>query len=157
MEQIALPKFKISNIEIESFSLSDLGNKRLNKTNVEFGVAVDVRLLLDKNILRSRFIFSVYDSNNEDDIYCELRTKVDFKFSKKLENIVTELNKKNKKAVLPKQLHASLVAIAISTNRGIIYSKLVGTALENIYLPIVDPNFFISGKEEVDIVLKSKK
>ena len=155
MEQKALPKFRISNIELVSFKL-DCAHQKDEKNKINFGVGVHTQLILQHNALRVNMIFKISHENKSDNICCELSSSMDYEFEEKIKYIATKIDKEKMEAIIPKQIYATVVAIALSTNRGILFSKLTGTPFEKEYCQIIDPNFFVDKEGKVDLIDKVK-
>ncbi len=60
-----------------------------------------------------------------------------------VENLSDIVQKEQNQYLLPAPAATTLNSIALSTTRGIMYSNLKGTYLQNAILPIVDPTTFV--------------
>jgi hypothetical protein len=85
--------------------------------------------------------FKVSPEKDQKLIVGKMRTEMIF-FINNMEGF---LHPKEAKINLPDQFMASLIGIVISTSRGLWSSKVVGTALQNAILPIINPSEFLAG------------
>lgn len=86
------------------------------------------------------FLFTTWVHPTEDsDPFLQLTVEMVFDFED-LPNYLTS----DGTILIPPDLRSAILGIVISTTRGILFAKLVGTSLEGLTLPIVDPMKLVS-------------
>lgn len=134
-EKLSIDEFKIIKGDIEA-SFDFDSNKIINyKTDMSF----DVSFNLDAKMIKADIGFMI--ETNSDNAQDEVRANFDFVYVihvENLENLVT-LNKKKEIKNIENDLVISIAAITYSTSRGILMTRLQGTAMEDYILPIIQP------------------
>ncbi len=143
MENIKLD-IGYNKIQILSFHLKlpeTIDLKKDNKSSFGFSYKIDTNTNLNKELFFITLDIKILYSKKQD-IICSIKTYFEYHI-KGLKKIVKEVD--NKKLV-PDQLPATLIANAVSTSRGILYMKTLGTPLDGIFLPIVNSDSFSRSK-----------
>ncbi len=112
----------------------------------EFNMDFDLGFNLEDKLIKADFKLDVASKSEGGNIE-EATGKFNFTFIFNIENL-------NELAILEKDSHMNLngnlgnalASITYSTTRGILFTRLKGTALENFILPVIDPNELINDK-----------
>ena len=135
--------FKIVKISINNFSIQgEVDTKvRLNVSHsFNFG-------LPDQKFIVSVLVNTSIEEKSSKKSYFRIEVVTDFKISKESWELFTESGK----LILPKALAAHLIALNISTTRGIIHAKKEGPAWENFVLPIINLKGVINEDIELEL------
>lgn len=135
-ERIALIDFKMIKGQVdtpENFDISKvIGHELDNSLQLSFN--------LDDRLAKADFTVSVKtDSKGENETEATGNFHLIFIFRiENLEELVT--HEKNNRLNLNPVLANALSSITYSTSRGILLTRLQGTALQNFVLPVINPN-----------------
>lgn len=139
-DQIHLIKMVIIKCHIDSpFDFSIKKSK-----GHEFNMDFDLGFNLKDKLVKADFKLNV-TSKSEGGNLEETRGDFHFVFIFKIENLA-ELAIQNKKHIidLDPRLGNALASITYSTTRGILFTRLKGTSLEDFILPVIDPNSLLN-------------
>ncbi len=132
-------EYGLKKIQILKFNLSEINdvNLDLNKIHMSLQIEGD---LIDKNgfikITTSIIVSNAINKSKKKKI-AELKVSYLFELNG-IENLIDEGNK----TYLPKNLINTFNTIAISSSRGILFTKFQGTKIQNFILPLIDPSQF---------------
>ena len=143
-EKITLIDFKMIKGQVETpedFDISKVvGNQLDNSLQLGFN--------LDDKLAKADFTVSVKtDSKGENEI--EATGNFHLIFIYRIENLEElAIPEKNKRLTLNPGLSNALSSVTYSTSRGILLTRLQGTALQNFVLPIINPNNLLHNKKD---------
>jgi hypothetical protein len=141
-EKISLIDFKMIKAQVdtpENFDISKVVGHQLDNS-------LQLGFNLDDKLAKADFTISVKtDSKGENE--SEATGNFHLIFIYRIENL-EELAKteKNKRLNLNPGLANALSSVTYSTSRGILLTRLQGTALQNFVLPIINPNNLLHNK-----------
>lgn len=141
-EKISLIDFKMIKAQVETpenFDISKVVGHQLDNS-------LQLGFNLDDKMAKADFTISVKtDSKGENE--SEATGNFHLIFIYRIENL-EELAKteKNKRLNLNPGLANALSSVTYSTSRGILLTRLQGTALQNFVLPIINPNNLLHNK-----------
>ena len=141
-EKIALIDFKMIKGQVdtpENFDISKVvGHQLENSFQMGFN--------LDDKLAKADFTVSVRtDSKGENE--CEATGNFHLIFIYRIENLEELASpEKNKRLHLNPALTNAISSVTYSTSRGILLTRLQGTALQNFVLPIINPNNLLVNK-----------
>ncbi|MBK9270254.1 MAG: hypothetical protein IPM48_01540 [Saprospiraceae bacterium] len=142
-EKIALIDFKMIKGQVdtpENFDFSKVvGHKLDNSLQLSFN--------LDDKLAKADFTVSVKtDSKGKNEVEATGNYHLIFIYRiENLEELATR--KRNKRLNLHPGLANALSSVSYSTSRGILLTRLQGTALQNFVLPIINPNNLLHNKK----------
>lgn len=116
-------------------------NKKDKKTEYDFDMSLQISPDLGDNRCFHMMAVNISPKNHEKDIIASFRLVFIFEISD-LKNISIETNEG---VILPEGLLNLLNAVVIGTMRGVIFSELRGTLLDDAILPVLDPSKFQRG------------
>lgn len=141
-EKMSLVDFKMIKGQIntpEIFDITSVSGHRL-ESNLEFGFSLIDRL--------AKADFSVQIKTESVDKN-EASGHFHFVFIYRVENLEElAIQRENEKIELHPALANALASVTYSTSRGILLTRLQGTALQNFVLPIVNPNSLFHRKND---------
>ena len=141
-EKIALIDFKMIKGQVDTPEIFDInkvvGHQLDNSLQLGFN--------LDDKLAKADFTVSVKtDSNGQNETEAIGKFHLIFIFRiENLEELTTE--EKNKRLNLNPGLANALSSVTYSTSRGILLTRLQGTALQNFVLPIINPSKLLYNK-----------
>jgi len=113
-----------------------------------FGIAHELAHNLDDNRIRFRLFFTL-DAHDSEKKKLGIKVEYSIEFHFIVENFKDFLREKEKgKTQINASLGATLLGMAFSTARGIIYERTRGTFFDGVLLPIVDPYKLLVKSEE---------
>ena len=124
--------FRFVSIEIRSKSLKELGEAKEN-VKITFNVRSNSKVMAEQGIVIMNTTVLIFDANSTD-IFAEFNVDCLFQVIEFEKHI--KLNDR-KLYVIPPQLEGIIKPVSISTVRGIIYSELRGTYLNNVIMPVI--------------------
>lgn len=135
-EKIFLVDFKMIKEQVdtpENFDINKVVGHQLDKS-------LQLGFNLDDKLAKADFTISVKtDSKGEND--SEATGNFHLIFIYRIENLEElAIPEKNKRLNLNPGLANALSSVTYSTSRGILLTRLQGTALQNFVLPIINPN-----------------
>ncbi len=142
-EKITLIDFKMIKGQVdtpENFDISKVvGHQLDNSLQLSFN--------LDDKLAKADFTVSVKtDSKGENEVEATGNFHLIFIYRiENLEELATP--EKNKRLNLNPGLANALSSVTYSTSRGILLTRLQGTALQNFVLPIINPNNLLHNKK----------
>lgn len=141
-EKIALIEFKMIKGQVdtpENFDISKVVGHQL-------GNSLQLGFNLDDKLAKADFTISVKtDSKGENEVEATGNFHLIFIYRiENLEELATP--KKNKRLNLHPGLANALSSVTYSTSRGILLTRLQGTALQKFALPIIYPNKLLQNK-----------
>ncbi len=134
---------KIQLLKIEEISF-DFNSQSL-KTRSNFGLSIGHTLMynLEDKMLKLELRFIIH--SEEDEVLVSLETAYHF-FIDNLDDFY-ELNEDNK-PIFNQLIIATILGIAISTSRGILFEKLSLNGVGNIILPVVSPQKILANQKK---------
>lgn len=115
----------------------------------EFGIGNEMAHNVGKKKSRCR-IFLTLDACNKDGGSIGLKLDYGIEFHFKIENFQDLFKNENEnKVLMDKNLAATLLAMAYSTARGIVYERTRGTFFDGILLPVIDPYEALHDKKDI--------
>lgn len=130
-------QFRIVNISVENFSLCPEniipGQKLPINYTFEMGIAVAVEK--EKNSISIKISADVFADEKKKYKLSNLTTITNFEIPN-----MNDLPHDKKKISIPDDLVRTLAGIAISTTRGVWHNKLIGSPINNVILPLINPN-----------------
>lgn len=141
-EKIALTDFKMIKGQVdtpENFDISKVVGHQLDNS-------LQLGFNLDDKLAKANFTVSVKtNSNGENETEATGNFHLIFIYRiENLEELATP--EKNKRLNLNPELANALSSVTYSTSRGILLTRLQGTALQNFVLPIINPNKLLHNK-----------
>ncbi len=142
-EKIALIDFKMIKGQVdtpENFDISKVVGHQLDNS-------LQLGFNLDDKLAKADFTVSVKtDSKGENETEATGNFHLIFIYRiENLEELAT--HEKNKRLNLHPGLANALSSVTYSTSRGILLTRLQGTALQNFVLPIINPNNLLHNKK----------
>lgn len=138
-DKLSIVDFRIIKGEIDvDFSFSEKLIKNF-QTDMTFDVTFDA----ENNSLKADMGFTIV-TNSDGKAEREAEAKFKFVYIYELENFGDLVEVKNGKiAIINEHLMPSVAAISFSTSRGILMTRLQGTAMKDYILPIINPDDLI--------------
>ncbi|SDA96031.1 hypothetical protein SAMN03080617_04169 [Algoriphagus alkaliphilus] len=141
-EKIALIEFKMIKGQVdtpENFDISKVGGHELDH-------ALKLGFNLSDKLAKADFTISI-KTNSKGSNESEASGNFHLLFLYQIENLAElAIPAKNKKLELHPGLANALSSVTYSTARGILLTRLQGTALQNFVLPIINPNKLLQNK-----------
>lgn len=143
-EKIALIDFKMIKGQVDTPENLDIskvvGHQLDNSLQLGFN--------LEDKLAKAEFTVSIKtDSKGKNEI--EATGNFHMIFIYRIENLKElAILEKNKRLNLNPGLANALSSVTYSTSRGILLTKLQGTALQNFVLPVIDPNNLLQNKKD---------
>jgi hypothetical protein len=134
--------FQLRAIELLDFNLNHPGHLLQELSTFHFDLNIEHKINTDKKVI---FVVNDIQILNESRTFNLGSIKVNCAFE--IENLMDFVDSKKNTLNLPDQISNMLNSITISTTRGIMFSQFKGTFLHNAYLPVIDPQSFISQVE----------
>ncbi len=138
-------KVFINNIKITDFILNSSkypGPKKINRDHFYFNLSGANKVKMSSNSIfilsTAEIIFHKEKSKSDPIEICKIKIEIEFRFEN-LSKIITFMNGKAK---IPQELLQKMLNTSFSTTRGILFTKLLGTIFEKVYLPPIDPISF---------------
>ena len=130
-------EYKIVDIDILKFSLSEIEGFNLDHDNILIGIGISGDYNKEDSILKNTLLIEIVKENekgssDDTETISTLKISVDFL----VENL--DISEEGKGVLVPKDLLVKLAGLTISTGRGIIFTKFQGTIIEGLVLPIID-------------------
>lgn len=142
-EKINLVDCKIIKAQVdmpENFDLNKVAGYKLDNT-------LQLGFNLEDKLAKADFTINIQSDSKGDN---EFEASGDFHlvFIYRIENLeeLAVLDKNNRVDLNPSLANA-LSSVTYSTSRGILITRLQGTALQNFVLPIINPNYLLRSKE----------
>jgi hypothetical protein len=139
-EKIALIEFKMIKGQVdnpENFDINKVAGHQLDNS-------LQLSFNLDDKLAKADFTVSIKtESKNES----EATGIFHLIFIYRIENLEElAIAEKNKRLIINPGLANALSSVTYSTSRGILLTRLQGTALQNFVLPIINPNKLLQKK-----------
>lgn len=134
--------YRIKSIkELEfQFQSKNIDDLDCSKCNFKFTTSYGQSFHIENSEIHNVFEFKVYPNPRSRKPIANHSVLVVFEI-KDIKNYV----KPNKELTLPNILVASMIQITIGTTRGLWFSRVKGTPIENAILPILDTKAFMEG------------
>ncbi|MCK9424823.1 MAG: hypothetical protein M0Q21_02165 [Ignavibacteriaceae bacterium] len=128
--------FKIQGIHISNFSLDNSLSRQSLAPDHSYAFEINAGTLIDASlkIIGVDFITRIFTSQTKDDKVCELSLRISYA----IQNFESFTTIEKDKVTIPEQLMHHLIALTISTTRGILFEKLQGSFLSKIILPTIN-------------------
>jgi hypothetical protein len=125
--------FKIHGIELVSFSIQPLSSREYPKEIFDFNIHQEQKTNAEKKLIIVFTSINIRETGKELSL-ASLSVACGFKIP-----LFNEILKQNSKGVylIPHELNTSITRISIATTRGILYSQLRGSYLQNSTLPVL--------------------
>jgi hypothetical protein len=129
-------KFAIQGIQIFNFSLDTSPKHQTMVPNHPYTFEINARGLVDitQKIIGIDFMVKIFTDIEKEDKVCELSLRMAF-IILNFDEVVTF---KETAPIIPDVAMQHLIALTVSTTRGILFEKLQGSFLSKITLPIFD-------------------
>lgn len=139
------PKFQIKAVKTLDFCITPPQVKKEKEIHFTVRLKTEFLVKVSKNIFAIRLSIEIFIKEN--DKIASIRTEIYFE----IDNLEQFLVKGNaKELVLPDILMSTLLNISIGTTRGILVTKVAGTALDYLVMPAIPIKPFIP-KEPIKI------
>ena len=134
-------EFSLKGIDLVDFALTRPNTPTVDTNAITFDIGIQHRVNKENKMVLAIIHVDIY-SKEKDFKFGSITVNYAFEV-KDLEHFVS----KNKDLFdFPEPFITSINSIAISTTRGILFSKLKGTFLHHSFLPIIDPRSFHTEK-----------
>lgn len=141
-EKIALIDYKMIKGQVdtpENFDVSKVVGHQLDNS-------LQLGFNLEDKLAKADFTVSI-KTNSKDQNESEASGNFHLIFIYRIENLEElAMPEKNKRLNLNPRLANALSSVTYSTSRGILLTRLQGTALQNFILPIINPNNLLNNK-----------
>lgn len=129
-------KFSIKQIQVFNFILDSSPKHQSLSPDHQYTFEINSGVLVDnkQKIIGVDFNSKIFTSAKKNDKVCELSVRIIFSINNFDEIII----KKGKKFVIPDLISQHLIAVTVSTTRGILYEKVQGSFLSNVIMPIIN-------------------
>jgi len=132
--------FTLSKIEILKFSYENiLDVNNYSKDNIQLQVNIGTFFNIPDKLLGVDTNIDLFTDVSKSIKICELKTRIQFLILNFNDIFTVEEDKLH----YPIEILPNFLGLALSTTRGILFTKLEGTLLHDVYLPIVNPSIFI--------------
>lgn len=133
-------EFGIEGIQILQFSLDNSSGHQSLETNYPYTFQINSGVLFDSanKLIAIDFNIIIYTSKEKKDKVCELTVRVSFNVVN-YDQVVVE---KDNSVTIPDSFIHHIIAVTLSTSRGILFEKLQGSFLSNMVLPLFDVTQF---------------
>lgn len=133
--------FRISSIKTLKLLLDNTDEaSKTDRNDFQFNISLTTFLDPVNKIIGFNVIQDIFIDKELTKKVCELITRIEFNVEN-FKEIVTH-NDKIKEFRIPDQFMMTLISISLSTSRGIFAAKVEGSALEGVYMPVVNPAQF---------------
>jgi len=133
--------FRISSIKTLKFLLDNTeAAVKTDRKAFHFNITLGTFVNPSNKIIGFEVIQDVFLDKELTQKVSELISRIEFEILNFDE--VVKHNKQTKELNIPDQIMVTLISISLSTSRGIFASKVEGSALEGVYMPIVNPLSF---------------
>ena len=149
--------FRIKGIDITKYTISSPAIDNPNTAiNVFLEMAIQQMFSVSENLVVNICTINMYDGEKKENHYCSLTTNIGFV----VENLSQHIKTSNTPPIgkyLEESCLSILNSITISTVRGILYTKNMGTFLHNSLVPIMDASKqILMSEEELEKKMKIK-
>lgn len=127
--------FKLLSIEVLSSQLCYPELKAIETKEFKFNIESSAGFDLEKNQVFVTIHIKVMDQNLKT-LFGSIQTGMAYEINNMKELLIVDGEGKSN---LPIQMIEVLNSVSVSTARGIMYSRFMGTYLGNAFLPIIDP------------------
>ncbi len=127
--------FKLLSIEVLSSQLCYPELKAIETKEFKFNIESNAGFDLEKNQVFVTIHIKVMDQNLKT-LFGSIQTGMAYEINNMKELLIVDGEGKSN---LPIQMIEVLNSVSVSTARGIMYSRFMGTYLGNAFLPIIDP------------------
>lgn len=147
--------FRISSIKTIRFNIDNSEDIRnIDRKSFFFNISLGTLINPANKIIGFDVIQFVSLDKEMSNKVCELISHIDFEIVN-FDEIVQKTDKINE-IKIPDQIMLTLISISLSTARGIFAAKVEGSALEGVYMPVIDPATFKKIPIQPDSKLKVK-
>lgn len=126
--------FKINGIELISFSIRPQNAGTASGERFEFNIRQEQKTRAEKNLIIIFTTITITGMENKD-VLCSLEVAAGFVIPS-FDSII--IRKSGGEYVIPHELSVAINRISVSTARGVLYSQLRGTYLQQWVLPLLD-------------------
>jgi len=147
--------FRILSIKTLKFTIDN--NEVVSKTDrklFKFNISLATFFNPKNKIVGFDIIQAVFLEEDMTQKVSELISRIEFEIVN-FEEVIKH-NEDQKKINVPDQIMMTLISISLSTARGIFAAKVEGSALEGVYMPIVNPASFKNPLVPTQTEAKSK-
>lgn len=137
-------KYRLKAIEILDEKLESHPDSMGDIKNFNFKINVEQKINNEKKLVISAVEVFI-TSDNESMHLGSIKVGCIFE----VENIELFYNTKTTKVSFPKEFDTTLIAISLSTARGVMFSQFKGTFLHNAVLPVIDMKSFMPVDKEI--------
>lgn len=132
---------RIVSIKTIRFSLDNANvSKEINKNAFIFNISAKVSIDPNSKSIAIEILQDIFLDKELQTSVCQHVSRIVFEIVNFDSVIKHNIEKKDIK--IPDDLMTTLISISLSTSRGILASKIEGSNLEGVYMPIVDPKSF---------------
>lgn len=131
--------FKIKGIELVDFKLNQPKEPLALETVFSFDINLEQHMIPEQKIVAILVRIDININNDKKNSCASMAASCIFD----VENLHEFLSEDSKQVQLPDMILTTLNSISLSTVRGLMFGKLMGTYLHNAILPIVDPKQFV--------------
>ena len=147
--------FRISSIKTLKFTIDNTEEARnTDRKSFHFNIALGTAINTKNKVIGFEVIQDVYLDKELTKKVSELISRIEFEIIN-FEEVVKH-DEKLKEIKIPDQVKTTLISISLSTSRGIFASKVEGSVLEGVYMPIVNPAAFKKSQVPTNIEVKNK-
>lgn len=130
---------KITAIKTLKFLINNTDEaSKTDRSNFQFNISLATYISMEKKTIGFDVILDLFIDKEMKNHVAEFISRIDYSIIN-FENVVI---KKEKEIVIADSVMMTLISIALSTARGMFASKIEGSALEGVYLPILNPSNF---------------
>jgi len=129
--------FKIKSIRVLEKSVVFEAPEKISQDGINYQIAINVGQNKDTQSVSNTLAVLIKNSDSES-IYASFKIQCEYEFL----NFNDIFDGKETSANLSSQVIETLNIITIGTVRGIMFSELSGTWLQDEILPVIDPNSF---------------
>lgn len=128
--------FALKQIQIFNFSLDNSPKHQILPPDHLYTFEINSRVLIDdkQEIIGIDLISKIFTSAKKDEKVCELSLRISFSI-KDFDKIIF---KNDNVFEIPIPVSQHLIALTVSTARGILYEKVQGSFLSNVVMPIIN-------------------
>lgn len=130
---------KITSIKTLKFLINNTDEaSKTDRGNFQFNISLATYISIEKKTIGFDVILDLFTDKEMKNRVAEFISRIEYSIVN-FENAVIQ---KEKEIVIADGLMTTLISIALSTARGMFASKIEGSALEGVYLPILNPSNF---------------
>jgi hypothetical protein len=139
-ELISIFSMKVINSDIHPSEL--FLNKPVNPEGIKVGIAQETGFNSDEKNIRIRLNIHL-DACDKEKNPIGLQADFGFEFQLHVENMDEIIEKKEDKTIIDGQFNATILSIAYSTARGILFERTCSTYFNGVILPVINPTILL--------------